>query len=43
MLDRSQESVDLDRKRKDIEHLLFHPDGSRRILRFPEFVASLAP
>ena len=42
-IDASLQTVDLDRKRKDFEHLLFHPDDSRRILRFPDFVGSLTP
>jgi hypothetical protein len=33
--------VDLNRKRMDFEHLLFHRDSSRRILRFPDFLATL--
>ena len=42
-IDASLQNVDLDRKRKDFEHLLFRPDNSRRILRFPDFVGSLPP
>jgi predicted nucleotidyltransferase component of viral defense system len=42
-IDASLQTVDLNRKRKDFEHLLFHPDNSRRILRFPDFVGSLTP
>ena len=42
-IDASLQTVDLDRKRKDFEHLLFHPDNSRRILRFPDFVGTLTP
>ena len=37
----SLQSIDLDNKRKDVEHLLFHHDNSRRILRFREFIRSL--
>ena len=42
-IDASLQTVDLDRKRRDFEHLLFHPDSSRRILRFPDFVGTLTP
>ena len=42
-IDVSLRTVDLERKRKDFEHLLFHPGNSRRILRFPDFVAGLSP
>ena len=42
-IDASLQNVDLDRKRKDFEHLLFHPDNSRRILRFPDFIGTLTP
>ena len=37
----SLKSVDLRRKQKDFEHLLFHRDNSRRILHFAEFIHSL--
>jgi predicted nucleotidyltransferase component of viral defense system len=37
----SLQTVDLSSKRKDFEHLLFDRDSSRRILRFPDFVATL--
>jgi predicted nucleotidyltransferase component of viral defense system len=42
-IDASLQTVDLDNKRKDFEHLLFHPDNSRRILRFADFVGTLTP
>jgi predicted nucleotidyltransferase component of viral defense system len=35
------QAVDLGRKQKDFEHLLFHRDNSRRILHFAEFIRSL--
>jgi predicted nucleotidyltransferase component of viral defense system len=37
----SLQSVDLNRKRMDFEHLLFDRDNSRRILRFRDFVGTL--
>lgn len=37
----SLQTVDLRRKQKDFEHLLFHRDNSRRILHFAEFISSL--
>ncbi len=37
----SLQSVDLDQKRKDLEHLLFYRDNSRRILHFRDFIQSL--
>jgi len=37
----SLQSVDLSRKRRDFEHLLFHRDNSGRILQFPRFMRSL--
>jgi predicted nucleotidyltransferase component of viral defense system len=37
----SLQAVDLNRKRMEFEHLLFHRDDSRRILRFREFVHAL--
>ena len=37
----SLQAVDLRRKQKDFEHLLFHRDNSRRILHFGEFIRSL--
>jgi predicted nucleotidyltransferase component of viral defense system len=40
-VDRSVHAVDLGRKRRDFEHLLFEPDNSRRILRFAEFMRTL--
>jgi predicted nucleotidyltransferase component of viral defense system len=40
-IEASLQSVDLRRKRRDFEHLLFHPDNSRRILQFREFVHAL--
>jgi len=33
--------VDLNQKRKDLEHLLFHRDNSERITRFREFIQSM--
>ncbi len=39
--ERSLHTVDLGRKRRDFEHLLFQQDNSRRILRFPEFIRTL--
>jgi predicted nucleotidyltransferase component of viral defense system len=35
------EDVDLNQKRKDVEHLLFHRDNSERILRFREFIQGM--
>jgi len=37
----SLRSVDLDQKRRDVEHLLFQADNGRRILRFADFIAAL--
>jgi hypothetical protein len=37
----SLRSVDLNQKRRDFEHLLFHRDNSQRILHFAEFIQSL--
>lgn len=37
----SLQSVDLSKKRRDFEHLLFQQDNSRRILQFPEFISTL--
>jgi hypothetical protein len=37
----SLQAVDLRRKQKDFEHLLFHRENSRRILHFAEFMYSL--
>lgn len=37
----SLQSVDLSKKRRDFEHLLFQQDNSRRILQFAEFVRTL--
>jgi len=37
----SLQSVDLSKKRRDFEHLLFQQDNSRRILQFPEFIRTL--
>ena len=37
----SLQAVDLRRKQKDFEHLLFHRDNSQRILHFAEFIRSL--
>jgi predicted nucleotidyltransferase component of viral defense system len=34
-------TVDLEKKQKDFEHLLFHKANSAKILRFPEFLHSL--
>lgn len=36
------ENVDLSIKRRDFEHLLFNSENSEKILRFPEFINSLA-
>ena len=38
---KSLQSVDLTQKQKDFEHMLFHRDNSRRILRFGDFIQSL--
>ena len=35
------ESVDLSKKRRDFEHLLFNPGNSSRILRFADFIDEL--
>ena len=35
-------SVDLDQKRRDVEHLLFQAENGRRILRFADFIAALS-
>jgi len=40
-IETSLQSVDLNQKRKDFEHLLFHHDNSRRILQFAEFIRTL--
>ena len=40
-VEKSLQTVDLRRKQKDFEHLLFHRDNSRRILHFAEFIRSL--
>lgn len=40
-VEESLQTVDLRRKQKDFEHLLFHRDNSRRILHFAEFIRSL--
>jgi hypothetical protein len=40
-IDTSLQTVDLDKKRRDFEHLLFHHDNSRRILQFREFIRAL--
>ena len=40
-VEESLQAVDLRRKQKDFEHLLFHRDNSRRILHFAEFIRSL--
>src|SRR6056297_460942 len=40
-LEDSLQAVDLRRKQKDFEHLLFHRDNSQRILHFAEFIRSL--
>ena len=40
-VEESLQAVDLRRKQKDFEHLLFHRDNSRRILHFAEFMHSL--
>lgn len=40
-IEESLRTTDLNRKRMDFEHLLFDRDNSRRILRFPDFVATL--
>jgi predicted nucleotidyltransferase component of viral defense system len=40
-VEKSLLSVDLDLKRRDFEHLLFHRDNSRRILQFSEFMRAL--
>ncbi len=40
-VEESLQTVDLRRKQKDFEHLLFHRDNSRRILHFSEFIRSL--
>ena len=40
-VEKSLQAVDLRRKQKDFEHLLFHHDNSRRILHFAEFIRSL--
>lgn len=37
----SLRAVDLNRKRRDFEHLLFQQENSRRILQFPEFMRTL--
>jgi hypothetical protein len=37
----SLQSVDLDQRRRDVEHLLFHAESGRRILRFADFIAAL--
>jgi predicted nucleotidyltransferase component of viral defense system len=37
----SLQSVDLSKKRRDFEHLLFQHDNSRRILQFAEFIRTL--
>ena len=36
-------SVDLARKRRDVEHLLFHRENAARVERFGDFVATLPP
>jgi hypothetical protein len=36
-----QKTVDLKKKQKDFEHLLFNKSNSEKILRFGEFVDSL--
>ncbi|MFO7884995.1 MAG: hypothetical protein R6U68_09245 [Desulfobacteraceae bacterium] len=40
-VEESLQAVDLRRKQKDFEHLLFHRDNSRRILHVVEFIHSL--
>lgn len=40
-VEKSLQSVDLNQKQKDFEHLLFHRDNSKRILHFREFIQSL--
>ena len=40
-IEESLETVDLNRKRMDFEHMLFQRDDSRRILRFRDFVLTL--
>ncbi len=40
-VEESLQAVDLSRKQKDFEHLLFHRNNSRRIVHFAEFIHSL--
>jgi hypothetical protein len=40
-LEKTLGAVDLTRKSRDFEHLLFQQENSRRILRFPEFIRTL--
>jgi len=40
-VEKALQTVDLRRKQKDFEHLLFHRDNSRRILHFAEFIHTL--
>ena len=40
-VEKSLQSIDLNQKQKDFEHLLFHRDNSRRILSFAQFISSL--
>jgi predicted nucleotidyltransferase component of viral defense system len=35
------DTVDLSKKQRDFEHLLFHKENSKKILRFREFVEPL--
>lgn len=39
-VEKSLQSVDLNQKQKDFEHLLFNRENSKRILRFREFIDS---
>ncbi len=40
-IETSLQTIDLTRKQKDFEHLLFSRENSRRILHFREFIESL--
>jgi predicted nucleotidyltransferase component of viral defense system len=40
-VENSLRNVDLGKKRRDFEHLLFQQENSRRILRLPDFIRTL--
>jgi len=40
-VENSLRNVDMDKKRRDFEHLLFQQENSRRVLRLPDFIRSL--